>query len=283
MTEPTPDPPPEPDRPVPSSGADPEKAPEEPAPAPADPDPATPEQGEPAPAAEPAAPPPGTVEPVPAAAAPEPGPGTVEPEPAPATEPAATTAAQHEPEPTPTSPEPAPRAAEPGAAAAAAREPEPAATAVERPYGAAHGARPTRTGPLRLLAILVILGGVILSAAGVITWIVVTDQLSDEKIVVSDDADNFAGEDVDGPFTAYAEAEVIQDHALEASDGLTYAELDQDDPRRETVMTASFLRASLFTSVVAFGVAAFAVGLGILLIIVGWALLRINRSLRATT
>jgi hypothetical protein len=286
MTDTTPDPPPEPDRPVPSSGADPEKAPEEPAPAPADPDPATPEQGEPAPAAEPAAPPPGTAEPVPAAAAPEPGPGTVEPEPAPATEPAATTAAQHETEPTPTSPEPAPRAAEPGAAAAAAaaaREPEPAASAVERPYGAAHGARPTRTGPLRLLAILVILGGVILSAAGVITWIVVTDQLSDEKIVVSDDADNFAGEDVDGPFTAYAEADVIQDHALEASDGLTYAELDQDDPRRETVMTASFLRASLFTSVVAFGVAAFAVGLGILLIIVGWALLRINRSLRATT
>jgi hypothetical protein len=284
MTDTTPDPPPEPDRPAPSSGADPEKAPEEPAPAPADPDPATPEQGEPAPAAEPAAPPPGTAEPVPAAAAPEPGPGPVEPEPAPATEPAATTAAQHEPEPAPRAAEPAAAAAaEPGAAAAAAREPEPAATAVERPYGAAHGARPTRTGPLRMLAILVILGGVILSAAGVITWIVVTDQLSDEKIVVSDDADNFAGEDVDGPFTAYAEAEVIQDHALEASDGLTYAELDQDDPRRETVMTASFLRASLFTSVVAFGVAAFAVGLGILLIIVGWALLRINRSLRATT
>lgn len=267
MTDTTPDPPPEPDRTAPSSGANPEKAPEEPGPA----------------AAEPAAPPPGTAEPVPTAAAPEPGPATVEPEPAPATEPAATTAVQHEPEPTPTSPEPAPRAAEPGAAAAAAREPEPAATAVERPDGAAHGARPTRTGPLRVLAILVILGGVILSAAGVITWIVVTDQLSDEKIVVSDDADNFAGEDVDGPFTAYAEADVIQDHALEASDGLTYAELDQDDPRRETVMTASFLRASLFTSVVAFGVAAFAVGLGILLIIVGWALLRINRSLRATT
>jgi hypothetical protein len=134
-----------------------------------------------------------------------------------------------------------------------------------------------------VLAILVILGGLILAAAGVVTWIVVTDQLSDEKIVVSDDADNFAGDDVDGPFTAYAEAEVIQKHALEASDGLTYAELDQDDPRRETVMTASFLRASLFTSVVAFGVAAFAFGLGVLLIIVGWALLRINKSLRATT
>lgn len=133
---------------------------------------------------------------------------------------------------------------------------------------------------LRVLAILVIVGGVILSVAGVVTWVVVTNQLSDEKITVSDDADNFAGDDVDGPFTAYAQANVIKKHALEASDGKTYAELAQDDPKRDTVMTASFLRASLFTSVVSFGVAAFAVGMGILLILVGWALLGVNRALR---
>jgi hypothetical protein len=100
---------------------------------------------------------------------------------------------------------------------------------------------------------------------------------------VSDDADNFAGDDVDGPFTAYAEAEVINDHALEETDGLTYAQLEQDDPRRDTVMTASFLRASLFTSVVSFGVAAFAFGMGVLMIIIGWALLRVDKSLRALT
>jgi hypothetical protein len=98
---------------------------------------------------------------------------------------------------------------------------------------------------------------------------------------VSDDADRFAGDDVDGPFTAYAQADVINDHALEETGGLTYAQLDQDDPRRDTVMTASFLRASLFTSVVSFGVAAFAFGLGLLLIAIAWALLRIDRALRA--
>jgi len=136
------------------------------------------------------------------------------------------------------------------------------------------------TGPLRLLAILVIIGGVIMSVAGAITWVVVTNQLSDEKIVVSDDADNFAGDDVDGPFTAYAQADIINQHALEDTDGQTYAQLDQDDPRRETVMTASFLRASLFTSVVAFGVAFFAFGLGLVLIVIGFALLRVDKSLR---
>ena len=134
---------------------------------------------------------------------------------------------------------------------------------------------------MRVLSILVLIAGAVLVVAGVVTWFVVRDQLAAEKIVVSDDADFLAGNEVDGPFTAYAEAEVINDHALEASGGLTYAELDRDDPTRETVMTASFLRASLFTSVVAFGVAFFAFGIGIVLILVGWALLRIDRSLRS--
>ncbi len=126
---------------------------------------------------------------------------------------------------------------------------------------------------------LVIVAGAVFAVAGVITWFVVRDQLADENITVSDDADSFAGDPVDGPFTAYEEANMIESHGLEASDGLTYAELEQDDPRRDTVMTASFLRASLFTSVVAFGVAAFAVGVGIVLIVIGVALLRIHRRL----
>ena len=137
------------------------------------------------------------------------------------------------------------------------------------------------TGPLRVLSIIVIVAGAILVIAGVATWFIVRDQLADEKIVVSEDAPFLGGNDVNGPFSAYAEAEAINDHALEASGGLTYAELERDDPTRETVMTASFLRASLFTSVVSFGVAFFAFGVGIILILVGWALLRIDRVLRA--
>lgn len=153
-------------------------------------------------------------------------------------------------------------------------------TATSETDDARHVAPARSTGPLRLLAILVIIGGAIMSIAGAITWVIVTDQLSDEKIVVAEDADNFAGDKVDGPFTAYAQADIINQHALEDTDGQTYAQLDREDPRRETVMTASFLRASLFTSVVAFGVAAFAFGLGLLLIVIGIALLRVDKSLR---
>jgi hypothetical protein len=99
--------------------------------------------------------------------------------------------------------------------------------------------------------------------------------------VVSEDAPFLGGNDVDGPFSAYAESRAIHKHALEMSGGLTYAEVDREDPIRPTIATASFLRASLLTSVVAFGVAGFAVGVGIVLLLIGWALLRIDRVLRA--
>lgn len=133
----------------------------------------------------------------------------------------------------------------------------------------------TPTKGARGIGLVSIIAGIILLLAGIGTWIVVSNQLSAEEITVSDDASFLAGRHVNGPLTAYAQAEVINKHALEASDGKTYAELDQDDPTRQTVMTASFLRASLFTSVVAFGVCALVIGLGILFILVGIALRRL--------
>ena len=131
----------------------------------------------------------------------------------------------------------------------------------------------------RIVAIVSIVAGAIMIVVGVAVYFVVQRELSDEKIVVSDDAENFAGDDVDGPFTAYAEAMVIKEHALEAGGGQTYAQLPQDDPARETVMTALFLRASLFTSVVAFGVATLVAGLGVLFILLGLGFLGIVRRL----
>ncbi|MGH9119073.1 MAG: aromatic ring-opening dioxygenase LigA [Acidimicrobiales bacterium] len=114
--------------------------------------------------------------------------------------------------------------------------------------------------------------------AGVATWVVVAGQVADENITVSDDADNFAGQQVNGPFTAYAQANVIQKHALEATGGLTFAELPQDAEVRQTAMPASFLRASLFTSVVSFGVATMAFGLGAVVILIGWALISLAKT-----
>jgi hypothetical protein len=105
-------------------------------------------------------------------------------------------------------------------------------------------------------------------AGGVTTWFVVSDTLADQQITTSDDA-CLPGRAVTGPFTAYCQAKVIEQHALESTGGLYYAELDREDPLREVAMNAAFLQSSLFTSVVAFGVAAMAVAVGLLFILIG--------------
>ncbi len=135
-----------------------------------------------------------------------------------------------------------------------------------------------KTGGVKIVGILGILGGIALIVVGLVVWIMVSSQLRAENITVPDDAMAFQGQTVAGPFTAYVQADIIQHHALEASGGKTYAELDRDDPVRDTMMNASFLRASLFTSVVSFGVAVFAMGVGILAIMFGWALHRLGST-----
>jgi len=137
--------------------------------------------------------------------------------------------------------------------------------------------RPRRnTRLVRLVGLAGIIGGVILILAGIIAWIAVSTQLRAENIVIPEDAMAFQGQTVSGPLTAYVQADIIQHHALEASGGKTYAELDRDDPVRETMMNASFLRASLFTSVVSFGLALFAFGVGVLFVLFGWGVRRLS-------
>ena len=92
------------------------------------------------------------------------------------------------------------------------------------------------------------------------------------------DASFLAGDNVNGPFSAYAQAQIINEHALDASGGKTYAELDREDPVRAVVMNGSFLRASLFTSVLAFGVSAMAMGLGLVQVLGGVALHKLGRQ-----
>jgi hypothetical protein len=136
----------------------------------------------------------------------------------------------------------------------------------------------SRLGSVALIGTIVIVIGVIMALAGGITWFQVQSQLASEKITVSEDAARFAGQPVNSPWTAYSEAETIEKHALAASGGKTYAELPKDDPNRQVVMTGSFLRASLFTSVLAFGVAFMAFGVGIVLVLVGFAFRRVARA-----
>lgn len=132
-----------------------------------------------------------------------------------------------------------------------------------------------------LWGMLVASAGAASAVAGGAAWLAIRSQLAAERIVIPDSSPWLPGRAVTGPMTAFAEAEFIRRTALEATGGRTYGELNADDPMAKTAMDASLLRASLFTSVLAFGVAAAQVAFGAVLVGVGAALSSAARRLSA--
>lgn len=150
----------------------------------------------------------------------------------------------------------------------------------------------------KTVGVLSIIAGIVMIIAGAATYATVAAQLKAEAITVPGDSTfmggMFAGKPVAGPLSAYAQADIINHHALAGTDGKTYAELgalaneakEKGDAeaeenfrtQRATVMNASFLRASLFSSVIAFGVAALVMGLGLIVGLIGWALTTIRSA-----
>lgn len=162
---------------------------------------------------------------------------------------------------------------------------------------------------VRVLGLITAIVGVVLFVAGGVAYGMVGSFLKSENITVAGDAAFLAGKPVAGPFTAFAQADIINTHALAGADGMTYAELggvqteakaalqeltdagkEAGDPefdaaqaqlekvtgQRNLVMNGSFLRASLFTSVVSFGVSVLVMGVGVLFAIVGYAIIKIS-------
>ena len=160
----------------------------------------------------------------------------------------------------------------------------------------------------KIAGLLSLIAGIIMIIAGLVTWNIVTSQLKDERITVPQDAKpvmgmKVAGKEVKGPITAFGQAEIIKEHALHTSEGKTYAELGADvnaakaelekattdsekeaaqakvdaaNKKRTTVMNGAFLRSSLFSSVITYGISALVAGLGLLFSLVGLALMSIK-------
>lgn len=127
---------------------------------------------------------------------------------------------------------------------------------------------------------------------GAFAWGITSTQLASENITVANDAPAFAGAKVTGPLTAFYQAEAVKQHIRAASNGLTYAELgakvqeakdagdtdaaEQLQTTRTMVETGNFVRTSLLTSVMAFGVSALVMGAGLLFSCLGWGLYRLS-------
>lgn len=140
----------------------------------------------------------------------------------------------------------------------------------------------------KLIGVVSMAAGVAMAVSGAVAWFTASSQLRAENITVPPDAPFLAGSEVAGPLTAYAQAETIKKHAAAMTEGKSFAELgvlareakaagndqlaSEYEEKRNTAQTASFLRASLMTSVLAFGVSALVAGVGVLAVLVGFAL-----------
>jgi hypothetical protein len=134
----------------------------------------------------------------------------------------------------------------------------------------------------------------------------VQDELEAQNIVTPDDA-SIPGVVVNDVATARSMAEIIDTHARESSDGLTYAEMGRfmtpdgdpagtndpeqavlnadgdpvSNPARTSAFQASALRTSLFSSVMAFEISTLVMGLGLMLVVLGFAIAGVGIALAA--
>jgi hypothetical protein len=172
----------------------------------------------------------------------------------------------------------------------------------------------------KILSLIVGVIGVLMVAVGITVFAYSSHQLGNEQITVAavtaDDPGSLAGKPVAGPFTALAQINAIDHHMRAATGGKTYAQLGNvastdgqtyskdvtvaastdgqahqaGDPlsaqdaatyaARSTAQQASFLQASLFVSVLAFGVSTLIIGLGVVVVLIAltlWASLRSPR------
>jgi hypothetical protein len=119
-----------------------------------------------------------------------------------------------------------------------------------------------------LLGLVFIGAGVYMVSEGVSAKNVVKDTLVAEQITTAEDA-AIPGVLVSNAATAQAQADVIQAHTLENTEGQTYAQMDREDPRRDLYVKAVTLRTALNTAVMGFKVADLVIGVGLIVGIIG--------------
>jgi hypothetical protein len=151
--------------------------------------------------------------------------------------------------------------------------------------------------------LLMVLGVGFLGAGGYATFrgfdarTQVHDELVAQNITTPEDA-SMPNVLVDDVASARSMADIINHHALEGSEGLTYSEMGRfatpdGDPAgtndetaaatdangrpmpnqaRNTALTAASLRTSLFSSVMAYEVSTLVIGIGALLVVLGFAI-----------
>ena len=120
------------------------------------------------------------------------------------------------------------------------------------------------------LGFVFVVGGIYMISEGNAAKDEVRSALVAENIITSDDA-SIQGVLVNSEATARSEAAVIDMHVLEITGGKRYADLDRDDPLRDTALRAVNLRTSLNLAVMGFNVSDLVIGMGVFMVVIGGA------------
>jgi hypothetical protein len=119
-----------------------------------------------------------------------------------------------------------------------------------------------------VLSIVLIGAGAVMVFQGLDAREQVRVSLVAENITTPEDA-TIPNVPVDSAATAMAQAEIIQKHTLEATEGRTWADMDREDPQRPFYLSAVTLRTSLMSAYMAFKIADLVIGLGALFLAIG--------------
>ena len=85
--------------------------------------------------------------------------------------------------------------------------------------------------PPKFAGLISLIAAVVLIIAGIATWATISTNLVSQNITVAKDSPMLAGDLVDGPFSAYAEAQIIEHHALAGTAGKSYADLGAEQTK----------------------------------------------------
>jgi hypothetical protein len=151
-----------------------------------------------------------------------------------------------------------------------------------------------------LAAFVIGLGSI---GGGVAGAVYTYNQAATENVVTPDDA-SIPGAEVRGPFTMKAQVDIIREHTLERTGGLYYAEMPRtveqvDDngnvvldengepatvpnTARELWLTATGLTTALNLGIMAYALAAFAIVVGLALVVNGVVFLSLRKSSLST-
>ena len=119
-----------------------------------------------------------------------------------------------------------------------------------------------------VMSVAMVVTGIVLLTQGLSAHNQVKDELAAENITTTEDS-AIPGVPVDSAATAKAQADIIHHHALAATDGKTYAEMERDNPARATYLDSVTLRTSLMSAYMAFKLADLVTGLGALFLALG--------------